>query len=89
MGTTTVTGKTTFKADAQLATATVKGLTVSSGIKTPSSNEGSVGTPAQAGSDNLNLLVKLSELEEKIKGINQKAEENKKQEEEAIKKQEK
>ena len=88
MGTTTLTGKTTFKADAQFETASIKKLTVDSGIKTPNSSEGNVGTPAPAADETLSLLVKLTELEEKIKEINQKSEKEQKDEEDLVKKQE-
>ncbi len=88
MGTTTLTGKTTFKADAQFETASIKKLTVDSGIKTPNSSEGNVGAPASAADETLGLLVKLTELEEKIKEINQKSEQEQKDEEEQVKKQE-
>ena len=88
MGTTTLTGETTFKADAQFETASIKKLTVDSGIKTPNSSEGNVGTPAPAADETLSLLVKLTELEEKIKEINQKSEKEQKDEEDLVKKQE-
>ncbi len=88
MGTTTLTGKTTFKADAALETASIKKLTVSDAIKTPNSNEGNVGTPAPAADETLELLVKLTELEEKIKEISDKSDQVKKDEEEQVKKEE-
>ncbi len=88
MGTTTLTGKTTFKADAQFETASIKKLTVDTGIKTPNSSEGTVGTPAPAADETLSLLVKLTELEEKIKEISQKSEKEQKDEEDSVKKQE-
>ncbi len=88
MGTTTLTGKATFKADANFATATVKELTVSSAIKTPNSNEGTPGAPASAADETLGLLMKLTELEQKIKEINQQAEQTKKQEDEQVEKDE-
>lgn len=83
MGTTTMKGETTFKANAQFETASIKELQVSSAIKTPNSQEGSPGKPASAGKEEVELFVKLDELENKIKEITQKAEEVQKQEEEA------
>lgn len=83
MGTTTMKGETTFKANAQFETASIKELQVSSAIKTPNSQEGSPGKPASAAKEEVELFVKLDELENKIKEITQKAEEVQKQEEEA------
>ena len=88
MGTTTLTGKTTFKADAQFETASIKKLTVDSGLKTPNSSEGDVGAPASAADETLGLLIKLSELEEKINEINQKSDQVKKDEQEQVKQEE-
>ncbi len=85
MGTTTLTGKTTFKADAQFETATIKKLSVDSGFKSPNSSEGNVGTPAPAADETLELLVKLTELEEKIKELSDKSDSDKKAELEQIK----
>ncbi len=88
MGTTTLTGETTFKANAQFETASIKKLTVDSGLKTPNSSEGDVGAPATAADETLGLLIKLSELEEKINEINQKSDQAKKDEKEQVKKEE-
>ena len=88
MGTTTLTGETTFKADAQFETASIKKLTVDSGLKTPNSSEGDVGAPASAADETLGLLIKLSELEEKINEINQKSDQVKKDEQEQVKQEE-
>lgn len=68
--------------------ATIQDLEVEKHIKTPNSSEGTPGGAAPAAEEQVQLLLKITELEQQMQDIKQKEEEARKKEEEKLKKKE-
>ena len=79
LGKTTMSGDTDFHANVEMKSATVKDLKVTGSISTPNSSEGTA-TPGVTSEEAINLLLKLSELEQKTDELLKKAEEEQEKE---------
>ncbi len=80
LGKTTLTGTTTFNTNVEMNSATVKDLKVTDAINTPNSSEGTLSPVAITSEEAINLLLKLSELEQKTNELLKKSEEQQEQE---------
>ena len=89
LGKTTLAGETTCSANVEMTSATAKDLKVTGAISTPNSSEGTP-TSTVTSEEAIELLLKLSELEQKTNELLKKSEEEKEQEikEQEIKEQE-
>ncbi len=81
-------GETTLENLTVKTKATIKDLEVEKHIKTPNSSEGTPGGPAPAAEEQIQLLLKITELEQQMQEIKQKEEDALKKEEEKKKQEE-
>ena len=79
LGKTTLAGETTCSANVEMTSATAKDLKVTGAISTPNSSEGTP-TSTVTSEEAIELLLKLSELEQKTNELLKKSEEEKEQE---------